>query len=236
MPVQMFGTAIAVFADPMEINRIRHSLSALLLSFLMYSLIAAQSAPLQTGAANSIQPSPATVAVDEPNIQAQPRVLNLPAGTRLDIETSYTINSRDMRPGDLLTFRVLVPVKIDDADVIPMGALVTGRVVKAKRGGHWGKAGKLAWTMEDVVAVDLTRVPLTANPDIPAGEHKVTGTSHGGQVAAEMAIFGSLMMFAAPLVLMSGFKRGEDAVLPQGKRFVVYVAKETKIRVRDNER
>src|SRR2546430_16732890 len=66
------------------------------------------------------------------------------SGTRLDIETAYTINSRDMHPGDLLTFRVLVPVKIGDADVIPMGALVTGRVVKAKRGGHWGKAGKLA--------------------------------------------------------------------------------------------
>jgi hypothetical protein len=117
-----------------------------------------------------------------------------------------------------------------------MGALVTGRVMKAKRGGHWGKAGKLAWMMDDVVAVDLTRVPLTANPDIPLGQNKITGTSHGGQVAAEMAIFGSLMMFAAPLVLMSGFKRGEDAVLPQGKRFVVYVAKETTIRLPKDER
>jgi len=211
-------------------------ISAAFVALLGASIVLAQSRLPQAPAANSVQPSPTTVAIDGPNIQAQPRVLNLPAGTRLDIETAYTINSRDVRPGDLLTFRVLVPVKIDGADVIPMGALVTGRVVKAKRGGHWGKAGKLAWVMEDVVAVDLTRVPLTANPDIPAGEHKVTGTSHGGEVATQMAVFGSLMMFAAPLVLMSGFKRGEDAMLPQGKRFVVYVAKETKIHVPDSQR
>ena len=214
----------------------RTSVSVLNAAILSLSLAYAPLVQGQAPAANSIQPSPATVASNDPSVQAPPRVLNLPAGTRLDIETAYNINSRDMRPGDLLTFRVLVPVKIEGADLIPMGALVTGRVVKAKRGGHWGKAGKLAWMMEDVVAVDLTRVPLTANPDIPLGQNRVTGTSHGGQVAAEMAIFGSLLMFAAPLVLMSGFKRGEDAVLPQGKRFVVYVARDTKIRLPKDER
>jgi len=215
---------------------VKTTLSLALAHLLMLTTIVAQSPAVSAGAANSIQPSQPTVASNEPSVQAPARVLNLPAGTRLDIETAYTINSRDMRSGDLLTFRVLVPVKIEGADVIPMGALVTGRVVKAKRGGHWGKAGKLAWMMEDVVAVDLTRVPLTANPDIPLGQNRITGTSHGGQVAAEMAVFGSLMMFAAPLVLMSGFKRGEDAVLPQGKRFVVYVARGTKISLPKDER
>jgi len=34
-----------------------------------------------------------------------------------------------------------------------------------------------------------------------------------------------------PLALMQGFKRGEQAVLPEGKRFVVYVQKETLVRV-----
>jgi hypothetical protein len=35
----------------------------------------------------------------------------------------------------------------------------------------------------------------------------------------------------APLALMQGFKRGEQAVIPEGKRFVVYVQKETIVRV-----
>ena len=107
--------------------------------------------------------------------------------------------------------------------------------LRAKRGGHWGKAGKLAWKMDDVVAIDLTRVPLTANPDLPAGQDKITGTSHGGQVAAQIAIAAPLMLFAAPLALTAGFKRGEDAVLPQGKRFVVYVAKETSVKVMNDK-
>ncbi len=35
----------------------------------------------------------------------------------------------------------------------------------------------------------------------------------------------------APLALMHGFKRGEQAVLPEGKRLVVYVQKDTIIRI-----
>ena len=53
----------------------------------------------------------------------------------------------------------------------------------------------------------------------------------GGQVAAEMVVFGSLLMFAAPLVLMSGFRRGDNAVLPEGKRFVVYVQRDTIVKI-----
>ena len=206
----------------------KRALIAVLIAVFATASIPAQSPSTDASAGNGVHLSEVS-----PSTPATPQAHQfvIAAGTRLDIEVAYTVNSKEIKPGDLLSFRVLVPVKIQDVDVIPMGALVTGRVVKAKRGGHWGKAGKLAWLMDDVVAVDLTRVPLTANPDIPLGQNKVTGTSHGGEIATQMAVFAPLMMFAAPLVLMSGFKRGEDAVLPQGKRFVVYVAKETSIRI-----
>jgi hypothetical protein len=123
---------------------------------------------------------------------------------------------------------VLVPVKVNDTIVIGNNALVTARIVKAKRAGHWGKAGKLAWTMQDVVAVDLTRVSLTANPDFPGGQQGVTGQSHGAEVATKTAVMGALLaptIVLAPLALMQGFKRGEQAVIPEGRRFVVYVRK-----------
>ena len=45
-----------------------------------------------------------------------------------------------------------------------------------------------------------------------------------------MIVFGALLFPATPLVLMSGFKRGEDAVLPEGKRFIVYVQSETVVK------
>src|SRR2546423_6089018 len=216
-----------------EPKPVKRALIAVLIAVFARASSPAQSPPTDASAGNGVHLSEVS-----PSTPTTPQThqLVIPAGTRLDIEAAYTVNSKEIKSGDLLSFRVLVPVRIEGRDVIPMGALVSGRVVKAKRGGHWGRAGKLAWLMDDVVAVDLTRVPLTANPDIPLGQNKVTGTSHGGQVAAEMAIFGPLMMFAAPLVLMSGFKRGEDAVLPQGKRFIVYVAKDTMIRLADDAR
>jgi hypothetical protein len=131
----------------------------------------------------------------------------------------------------LISFRVLVPIKIDGVTVIEKYSLVTGRVVEAKRGRHWGRAGRLSWIMQDVVAVDLTRVPLQARDNSSDAKNTVKGTSHGGQVATEMIVFGSLMWAIAPVVLLHGFKRGENAVLPEGTRFIVFVKNDTMLKI-----
>lgn len=193
-----------------------------LIAIFAYS-IGAQSQVAPTSAANSVQPQAQGSSADKK------RELQIPAGTPLEIESTYTVNSRDLRAGDFLSFRVLVPIKVDGVTAIGENALVTARVVKAKRGGHWGKAGKLVWTMQDVVAVDLTRVPLTFHQEL-GSQRELAGTSHGGQVATTAIVFGVLLFPASPLALMSGFKRGEDAILPQGHRFVVYVEKNTSVR------
>jgi hypothetical protein len=142
------------------------------------------------------------------------------------------VQSVNVRPSDLLSFRVLVPIKIDDVTVIEKDALVTGRVVEAKRGGRWGKAGKLSWIMVDVVAVDLSRVPVQASKDIPDKRNRVRGISHGGEVVARTAVLGALFPPAAVIGVIGGaFKRGGDAVLPEGKRFVIYVQKDTDVTI-----
>ncbi len=149
----------------------------------------------------------------------------------IEIESAYTINSLNLRPNDYISFRVLIPVKVDGVTVIQERALVTGRVVEAKRGGHWGKAGRLSWTMVDVIAADGTRVPIQVQRDLLNGRDGIKGISHGGQVATEMVVFGAMMFIFAPMVLMSGFRRGENAVLPEGKRFTVFVKSEITIKV-----
>ena len=210
-----------------ESNPMKTVISLSLIYLLLFATAQAQSPPATATAADSIQVSQTDRAA-EPKL----RELNIRAGTPLEIEAAFTVNSYDAKRNDLLSFRVLVPVKVDDEVVIEQDALVTGRVVEAKRGGHWGKAGKLAWVMQDVVAVDLTRVPLTVNAELPAGQQRITGTSHGGQVAAQVAIAAPLMLFAAPVALMAGFKRGENAVLPEGKRFIVSVQNDTLVHVK----
>ncbi|HSP61554.1 MAG TPA: hypothetical protein VLQ90_01075 [Pyrinomonadaceae bacterium] len=211
----------------------RNSISVLLTIAFLCLGIAGQSARAPEAATKPIQPSESAAAIASPE-QPPPRELKLPAGTPIDIEATYTVSSIDFRPGDYLSFRVLIPVMIDGVMLIDKGSLVTGRVVEAKRGGHWGKAGRLSWTMQDVVATDGTRVPLQAQKDLPAGRSGVKGTSHGGEVATKTVLMGVLLapVFPiAPLALMSGFKRGEDAVLPQGKRFVVFVQKDASLKV-----
>lgn len=207
------------------------ALSAPFIVLLFCAALFGQSNEPSDPAANPVQASPAiTPLVTEPQI----REIKIPAGTALDIQATHSVSTMDARVGDLITFRVLIPVKVGDAIVIPESALVTGRIVKAKRAGHWGKAGKLLWTMQDVVAADLTRVSLTANPDYPGGQQGVTGQSHGAEVATRTAVMAGLLaptVVLAPIALMHGFKRGEQAVLTEGKRFVVYVQKDTVIRL-----
>ena len=203
----------------------KRPLSLLLIHLFVIATIQAQSPTASSTAVNPVQLSQPESATPPPAV----RELKIPAGTPLEIESAFTVNSQYVRPEELISFRVLVPVRVDGVTVIEKYSLVTGRVVQAKRGGHWGKAGKLSWVMQDVVAVDLTRVPLQAVRDTTAGTNTVAGTSHGGQVAAQIAIAAPLMLFAAPLALTAGFKRGENAVLPEGKRFIVYVSGDTTV-------
>ena len=203
----------------------KRALSLVLIHLFVITTIQAQSPAASSTAVNPVQLSQPESATPPPAA----RELKIPVGTPLEIETAFTVNSEYVRPEELISFRVLVPVRVDGVTVIEKYSLVTGRVVEAKRGRHWGRAGKLSWIMQDVVAADLTRVPLQAVRDTPAGTNRVAGTSHGGQVAAQIAIAAPLMLFAAPLALTAGFKRGENALLPEGKRFIVYVARDTTV-------
>jgi hypothetical protein len=209
---------------------LRNLISLILAAFLFQTSTLAQS-PLAPGdATKSVQQ---TQSITEPALltPGPMRELRLPAGTPIDIESAHTVSSLNIRANEYLSFRVLIPVKVEGVTIIERDALVTARVVEAKRGRHWGKAGRLSWTMLDVIAIDGSRIPIQVRNDTPSGSDGIKGTSHGGQVATEMAVFGALMLPFAPLVLMSGFRRGENAVLPAGKRFIVFVQGETVVKV-----
>ena len=150
----------------------------------------------------SPQPTPTTRRV----------AVSVPAGTTVELETAYTINSQLTRKGDAVSFRVVNPVIVGGQVVIEKGAVATALVTKAERGGHWGRAGRIAWMMKEVTAADGSRVPLQFSG-------RTVGDSKGAKVATTMVVMGALMWPIAPVVLFNGFKRGENAVVPEGKRF-----------------
>ena len=241
MPESFCGIRIATWAMsiqlPISMSRriavVRKLISLLLAGVLSPALSLAQSPVVETSAAKPVQQAQSIADTDE-STPATSREVKLSAGTPIDIESAYTVSSLDLKPNEYLSFRVLIPVKVDGVTVIEKDALVTARVFEAKRGRHWGKAGRLFWTIVDVVAVDGTRPSLQAQKDLPDGRDGLKGTSHGAEVATRTIVMGAL--FApffpiAPLALMSGFKRGENAVLPEGKRFVVFVQSDTVVKV-----
>jgi hypothetical protein len=155
-------------------------------------------------------------------------VVTIPRGTVVEIETAYRFSSQEIKADEALSFRVVNPVRVGENTVIAVGAVATGRVVRASRGGHFGRAGRLEWTMETVNAVDDSRVPIQA-----AG--RVVGDSKGAKVATRMVLTATLLWPIAPVALLHGFKRGENAYLPQGRRYEVIVTVDTPVRLRDQQ-
>jgi hypothetical protein len=150
------------------------------------------------------------------------RTLKIPIGAPVEIISKYEINSAEVRAGDVLTFSVSEPIKIGGVTVIEAGARVTGKVTKAHKGRPFGKAGRLAWEVQSAMAVNGERVPLTLT-------NNAVGDSKGGTVATATIATAVLLLPAAPVALLWGFKRGKPAIIPAGKVFNAFVQTETTI-------
>ena len=150
--------------------------------------------------------------------------VRVPSGTVVELETAYTINSQLVRAGDVVSFRVVNPVVVGGQIVVEKGATATALVTKAERGGHFGRAGRIAWTMKEVTAADGSRIPVQFNG-------RTVGDSKGAKVATQMVVMGALMWPIAPVMLFHGFKRGENAVVPEGKRFDASVFADATVKV-----
>jgi hypothetical protein len=151
-------------------------------------------------------------------------MVTIPRGTVIEIETAYRISSQEIKVGEAISFKVVNPVRIGENTVIPSGAIATARVVHATRGGHFGRAGRLAWKMETVNAIDDSRIPIQA-----AGRE--VGDSKGAKVATSIVLTGALLWPIAPVALLHGFKRGENAYLPQGRRYEVIVSTDSTVKL-----
>ena len=192
------------------------SLVLLLIALSLFnSTLLAQTPVSQTAAIQTIQPAQSS----EPQTPAQAKSssLKIPDGTPVEIEAPYTLSSMDFKPEDKISFRVVDAVKIDGVTVIEQGATATGLVEKSKRGGHWGKAGVFVWTMQTITAANGSQVPVRAT------SVRLRGDSKGAKVATAMIITGALMPLIAPVALLHGFKRGENAYIPAGKRYTLFV-------------
>lgn len=149
--------------------------------------------------------------------------LTLPAGTAVEIESAFSVSSANLEKGNRITFLVTRPVFVNGALGIARNAVATGRVVDIKKAQGWGRPGELAWEMEDVFAVDGSRVPLRVSESLK-GNTRVPTTIAGAAATAAL-----VFPYTSPAALVWAFKKGDDAVLFGSRRFTAMVGHEAQI-------
>lgn len=153
-------------------------------------------------------------------VEGDPVEVKVPDGTEIEVELKNNVSGQEVKVGDIVDLTVLRPVQVGGVTIIDKGASARARITTAKKAGHWGKAGKLEWTMQDVQAVDGNRLPTRFTK-------RDTGDSKGGTVATATAVTAVLFFPAAPLW---GFKKGKPAVTPAGTRYTVFVHGDTAVK------
>jgi hypothetical protein len=162
-----------------------------------------------------------------PDVEAKIRSLTtpvkIPVGTVVEVETARAVSSARVSVGTPITFLVTKRIFVNDVLVIDRGAVARAHVVKVKRAAGWGRPGMLAWEMDDVVAVDGTKIKI-----------KVTGTQSGTSRSAAIAggalATGALIFpYSSPVALIWGLKKGDEAVLRGSRIFAAVAGNETEI-------
>jgi hypothetical protein len=153
-------------------------------------------------------------------VGGEPVEVKVPDGTEIEVELKNNVSGQEVKVGDIVDLTVIRPVQVNGVTVVEKGASARARITTAKKAGHWGKAGKLEWTMQDVQAVDGNRLPARFTK-------RDTGDSKGGTVATATVVTAVVFFPAAPLW---GFKKGKPAVMPAGTRYTVFASGDTAVK------
>jgi len=77
------------------------------------------------------------------NAQTNSSIYQLPAGTIIRLQMDNEINSKVASVNDTFTTTLIMPVKVQETVVLPVGTVIEGRVTKVKRASYGGKGGAL---------------------------------------------------------------------------------------------
>ena len=168
------------------------------------SIVAAQSAPTTTQAA---QPAaPGAPAVQPPAQPAEPPTkLVLKEGTDVKLKFAQDLSSKTATDDDPVNLVLDEDLKVGDVTVAKAGSKAVGTVTHAKKAGMMGKGGELNLRLEYLLVGD-TRMRLRGTKG-KEGEGKV------GAAVALTVIFG-------PIGLI---KHGKNVEVKQGSPLLAYV-------------
>lgn len=122
--------------------------TSLIINFLSLNLAMATEKPLpplpavtpRVGQIEQIEPIKSTpIKNGKDSVMVQPESRYLKSGQDLTVELIDTIDSRTLKPGQIISAKLLLPVDLNGKIVIPEGALIKGKVMKLERATNAGK-------------------------------------------------------------------------------------------------
>lgn len=146
---------------------------------------------------------------------------NMPKGTLVKIELMTELNSERNRPGDIVSYRVVEDIRIDNAIVIPAGTVGQGQIISVDGAGRLGQDGVVQVDFGNVAAMDSTRVTLQV-------AERATEQNKSLELAAGASLAGVVLL--GPIGLAAGyFVRGRAHIVPVGTTFYAETASDVKV-------
>jgi hypothetical protein len=156
----------------------------------------------------------------------------VPSGIAILVETLYPISSAKFKEGNSVALAVIQPVYVDGVLVVARNTIAWAKILKLKKAGNLGRGGSLTWRMDEIRAVDGTKIPVRLGG-------AASGSNNGPQMAAGVAATAAVIFpYTAPAAAVWAFKKGDDAVVRGSKRFAAVSIGETEVAglVPDNDR
>lgn len=146
---------------------------------------------------------------------------DVPKGTLIKIELLTELNSERSRPNDVVSYRVVEDVRIDNAIVIPAGTVGQGHIVSVQSAGRLGQDGLVQVDFGQVAAMDSTMVKI-------AVAERATERNRSLELAAGASIAGVVLL--GPVGLAAGYLvRGREHIVPVGTTFYAEMATDVRV-------
>ena len=187
-------------------------------------------------------------AIGMPILSATAQVVTLPAGATLQVVMETRLNTKDSKSGDAFRSHLVLPVFVDEQEVLPVGCIVEGTVVRVQGPGRVSGRAELQLRPEKMTLPSGEVLTLTATVTGGQGDENTKVTGEEGTVQASGkdgmdvrgtattavtgAVLGTVMAGGQGALIGAGavgaialihqlFKRGNDAELPAGSELVL---------------
>jgi len=158
----------------------------------------------------------------DPNSQLV-KAVKIPRGTAVTVETLYPVSSEIFKVNNTISFAVVKPVVVDGVLLIPRGTTARAKIVRVKKAQMLGRGGALTFQMDYILGIDGTKIPVQLTASAEGGNRSV------GIAAGAAATTALVFPYSAPVAIVWGFKKGDDAVVRGSKQFAAIINSDVEV-------